>query len=345
MRHAPTADEIAAAYAAVAGRPGDALERGTRAPATWIAYANALRRFDAWCAGRGVPAMPATVSTFREYLLDLADAGRKVSSIRGVASAIIVAHRLRGHPLAREHVRETLLTLRRLYPDDPKQARPILREELKALLEPMAASRYLPDVRDRALLALGWAGALRESEIVALDWQRLGRGRGYVRLQSDSRNREGAHGAVIVLTRSKGAQAAAVRIVVPASDMPTAIEALARWAEVARLKPGAPVFCAIVRERTLTANRLQPNAVARIIRRRIRNHNALEGRTQAEADALAGSASGHSLRAGWITQAAQDAVPEYKIRARARHKSAEQTARYIRPVTEHSDSALRGVGF
>jgi integrase len=209
----------------------------------------------------------------------------------------------------------------------------------------MAASRYLPDVRDRALLALGWAGALRESEIVGLDWQRLGRGSGYVRLQSDSRNREGAHGAVIVLTRSKPSQAAAVRILVPKADMPTAIDALANWAEVAKLKPGEPVFRAIVSERTLTERRLRPNAVSRIIRRRIKLHHAFDGRTQAEADELAATASGHSLRAGWITQAAQDEVPEYKIRERARHKSAQQTARYIRPVAEHSDSALRGVGF
>jgi hypothetical protein len=103
-----------AAYAAVAGRPGDALERGTRVAATWIIYAHALRRFEAWCAGRGALAMPATVHTFREYLLALADSGRKVSTIRSSASAILIAHRLRGHPLARDHVRETLLTLRRL---------------------------------------------------------------------------------------------------------------------------------------------------------------------------------------------------------------------------------------
>ena len=55
--------------------------------------------------------------------------------------------------------------------------------------------------------------------------------------------------------------------------------------------------------------------------------------------------SGHSLRAGFITSAARAGVPEWKIRARSRHKSAEQVASYIRAAEEWTDSGLKGLGF
>ena len=230
--------------------------------------------------------------------------------------------------------------LRRLYTDDPRQARPLLADELRALLAGIDTSNTA-DQRDRALLALGWAGALRESEIVELDWHRHGGGTGYVRL-TGSRGRERDHAAVIVLTKSKASQAAAVRIVVPMADMPTASRGPGDMGQRRQAgTPAAPVFCAIIRERRLTTERLQPNAVSRIVRRRVREFHIDAG--TAEADEIAEASSGHSLRAGFITSAAQSGVPEFKIGERARHKSAEQTARYIRPVQEHSDfSFARG---
>ena len=63
------------------------------------------------------------------------------------------------------------------------------------------------------------------------------------------------------------------------------------------------------------------------------------------ADALAKPFSGHSLRAGYITAAALFGVPEWKIRRRSRHQTAEMVAGYVRAAEEWTDSGLKGVGF
>lgn len=55
--------------------------------------------------------------------------------------------------------------------------------------------------------------------------------------------------------------------------------------------------------------------------------------------------SGHSLRAGYCTAAAEGGVPEWKIRRRSRHRTAGLVARYVRAAEDKKDSGLKGVGF
>jgi len=128
--------------------------------------------------------------------------------------------------------------------------------------------------------------------------------------------------------------------------MPTAIAALEAGAEAAELKPGEAMFRRFDGLRgVITSERLAPDAVARIVRERVRARALACGSSAEEADELALATSGHSLRAGFITSAARAGVPEWKIRARSRHKSAEQVASYIRAAEEWTDSGLKGLGF
>jgi hypothetical protein len=69
------------------------------------------------------------------------------------------------------------------------------------------------------------------------------------------------------------------------------------------------------------------------------------GASEAEADTLAETCSGHSLRAGYCTAAALAGTPEWKIRRRSRHRTAELVARYVRAAEQWTDSGLKGVGF
>jgi hypothetical protein len=85
--------------------------------------------------------------------------------------------------------------------------------------------------------------------------------------------------------------------------------------------------------------------VSRIIKGRIRARALATGRTEAEAAELARKFSGHSLRAGYATAAAMLGVPEWKIRKRTRHRTAELVARYVRAAEAWTDSGLKGVGF
>lgn len=126
--------------------------------------------------------------------------------------------------------------------------------DLLASLDPAAAI----DARDAALLVLGWAAALRRSELVGLDWHELGSGSGFVQIRP--------RGLVVTLPTSKGAQDEAVEIVIPCPDMPTACEALARWALVAKLQPGEPVFRWINKGGSIAMGRLTDRSVARIVK-------------------------------------------------------------------------------
>ena len=74
------------------------------------------------------------------------------------------------------------------------------------------------EARDAALLAVGWAAALRRSELVGLDWQSRGTGTGFVRLDE--------RGLVVTLMASKASQDQAETIIVPCADMPAACQAL-----------------------------------------------------------------------------------------------------------------------
>jgi integrase len=331
MRMMPEAHEIATAFEVISGRTGDTFARASRAPRTWLEYARIWNRFERWCARSELQAMPAATETITRWLRELAASGRGVATLSTYAAAVQVAHRLHGHAINRDAIREELAGIRRLCARPPRQARPILRDELTQLLA-MLDTRRCSDLRDRAIISLGWAMAGRQSEIVGLDFHRTGRGTGYARLEQQ--------GILVQLTRSK--TTGPVRLVIPAADMPTAIAALRAWTEAARLKPGDPVFVP-VRGRVVGQDRLAPDAVSKILKQRVRELFLTSGRVSECAEAVQAT-SGHSLRSGLLSAMAMSGVREALIRDRARHRSANTTAGYIRRVAEWGETGLAGVG-
>jgi site-specific recombinase XerD len=144
---------LAAAYETVTGRSGTIVERARYAPATLAAYAEVIGRFEGWLAGRGL-ALPVTAETVCAYLEEIAGAGLAPSTVRQYAAAISVAHQHRGAAFDWRQLRETLHRVARFSWRPPRQARPLLAEELKAILASLAPTRA-GDVRDGALLTLG----------------------------------------------------------------------------------------------------------------------------------------------------------------------------------------------
>jgi integrase len=191
--------------------------------------------------------------------------------------------------------------------------------------------------RDAALLALGWAAALRRSELVSLDWQKLGAGGGFVRIDE--------RGIVVTLMASKASQDQAETIVVPTQHMPKACQALEAWAAVAKLESGEPVFCAVNQWQHFSSERLTDRSVARIVKARVKALVKQRGSSETEADEIVELISGHSLRAGYATSAAARNMPAYRIQSHTRHKSAEMVAGYIREADKWTKSCLDGVGF
>jgi len=219
--------------------------RSAHAKRTRDAYARAWASFAAWCAERHLEALPATPETVAVWLSALADGNgaRKPlarSSINQALSAVIMRHRNAGYAFDRKHA-----AIARVWKgicntkarrETVRKAKPLLTEDLRALIDGLDQQSALA-ARDAALVALGWAGALRRSELVSLDWQKLGAGGGFVCVDE--------RGIVVTLMASKASQDQAETIVVPCQYMPKACQALERWAALAELKAGEPVFRAV----------------------------------------------------------------------------------------------------
>src|SRR6202049_3374207 len=155
----PAADlEAAAAFA-----------RQEKAPATRAAYRSDFASFRAWCGGKGVAALPARPESVAAYLAHEAESGFAASTITRRCAAIRYAHRLADlePPTNSERVRATLRGIRRSVGAAPARKAPVLAETARAMA--LSAPDSLKGLRDRALLLLGFAGAFRRSELVALD--------------------------------------------------------------------------------------------------------------------------------------------------------------------------------
>jgi site-specific recombinase XerC len=329
-RRRPTDAEVGAAFEAVAGRPGNLVDIGARAARTWLAYAATLATFTAWCAGRGI-AMPAPAGSVREWLVQLASAGRSVATIRAYEAALSVAYALRAWPVERHVLAETRRSIRRRYSMEQRHAAPIRKSDLRELLAGMVPTRPA-DARDAAILGIGWGKLLRSSEITSLDWHRHGAGLGYVRIDDA--------GATITLLRSKTAQASAWRTFIARADMREAVEAVENWAAVAKLKPAGPLFVGPIHGHRIGARRLNPDAVCAMIRRRVLRWARSKGMGEAEAKELARAVSGHSLRAGGITAQYESGVDLRSIQKNSRHTSLDQLTAYIRAAEELHDPGL-----
>jgi site-specific recombinase XerC len=260
---------------------GKAFRAEARADRTRQAYARAWHSFEVWCAANDAAPLPASPETIAAWLTAMATGignGKPMarSSINQALSAVLLAHRTAGHSFDRKHplIAETWRGISRskAEKDDERQAAALMGEDLQAVVRMLSSSRAI-DTRDRALLLLGWAGALRRSELVGLDWQRKGSGTGSVKVDE--------LGVTIRLARSKSSQDKAVQIKIPREDMPAACDAIEAWAATARLEAG--LFRPIDQRHTIGAERLTDHSVSRIIKGRLAKLVRARGKTKDEA--------------------------------------------------------------
>jgi site-specific recombinase XerD len=298
--------ERAAAYAASA-----------LSPATRRAYENDWRAFVDWCARHGLQAIPAAPATVAAFLASEADREFRPVTIARRAAAIAAAHRAQDHPNPCDSgaVAAVLSGIRRQHGTAPlRQARPLELDPLARLLEPITTDTLLGR-RDRALLLLGFAAALRRSELVALDVCDL--------------DFDPGRGLLVTIRTSKSDQErAGTRVAVPyarAGDDLCPVCGLRAWLHAAAIHRG-PVFRQMRRGDTVCDRRLSDQSVALIVKKRAR-----AARIAPE------QVSGHSLRAGYATAAAAAGVEERKIANVTRHKNLPVLRRYIRAATAFDD--------
>lgn len=314
---APPSPE-AAGLAALVDQAADFL-RQARAENTRRAYAADWKHFERWCGKSQSPACPAVPQTVALYLTALA-ATHKVATLTRRLSAISQAHRTAGFPSPTEDagVRRLMAGIRRSRGTAAIAKRPLLVPDLQALLA--ALPDNLLGLRDRSLLLLGFSGAFRRSELVALNAEDV---------------LETGDGLVLTLRRSKVDQDAAGRpVAIPrgreAATCP--VQALTRWREAAGIAAG-PLFLRVNRHSQILPHRLSGAAVALVIKR----YAAAAGYDPTEF-------AGHSLRAGLATAAAIAGKSERAIMNQTGHKSTATLRRYIRDANLFRDNAADGLG-
>src|SRR5215471_3961115 len=146
--------------------------KASKAPATQAAYASDFRIFEAWCTRRGLCALPATAAALCGFLADEAATGRRASTLGRRLAAIRYFHRAAGHdtPTTDEKVKAVLSGIRRTIGAAPVRKRAATSDMVIAMSATGASLRAL---RDRAIILLGFAGAFRRSELLALDVEDL----------------------------------------------------------------------------------------------------------------------------------------------------------------------------
>jgi integrase len=286
---------------------------------TRAAYRSDWSHFTLWCEAHGARPMPADVGTVASYLAECADSF-KLATIERRLVSISKAHQVANepNPAKTEQIHLVMSGIRRALGRAQTQKAPATLEPLRAMLDTLGSGPA--GLRDRALLLVGFAGAFRRSELVALDVADLA----FV-----------PSGVVITLRRSKTDQEGQGRkIGIPMGLFPATcpVRALRAWIEAAELVSGA-LFRPIDRHGNIKPARLTSHAVARIVKR-----------CAAKAGLDAAAFSGHSLRAGLATAAATAGASDRVIMKQTGHKSRAMVDRYVRSAELFKDNAGGIVG-
>lgn len=291
----------------------------SKATNTVRAYRADWQHFCIWCNNHNQKTTPASPETVALYLSDLAGQGMKASTLQRRISAISQAHQFAGHdtPTQEKPVRSVMAGIRRVHGTAQKGKAPTMTDDIRAMVA--ALPDNLLGIRDRALLLVGFAGAFRRSELVALNVSDM-----------DFKG----EGLVVTLRHSKTDQEGAGRkIGIPYGSNPATcpVRALKAWLEASNINEGA-VFRTMNRHGHVK-ERLTGQGVAIVVKRRA--HAAgLEPNDYA----------GHSLRAGLATSAAVAGVSERSIMNQTGHKSVNMVRKYIRDGSLFRENAAAGVG-
>jgi integrase len=303
------AREVAAAYA-----------KGSRAASTWRAYESDWRIFAAWCRSARCATLPAQPRTVALFLAAQAKLGFAPSTLERRLAAIRLMHV--GAKLPSPHdgleVDEVTRGVRRAWKRPAAQKAPAVDEEIQRLVNAVAP-QTLKGLRDRALLLLGFAGAMRRSELVALDVEHLTlKPEGLLVLIVSSKTDQEGQGQTVAIPRVKGSPYCPV-------------QAVSDWRVAASIETGA-VFRRMQRGDVVGAARLTSQSLPLVIKE-----------LAAKVGLDPARYAGHSLRSGFLTSAARRRASIFKMADQSRHKSLDVLREYVRNEERFEDHAAEGL--
>jgi len=305
VRPAQTPGPTAAGAAALAA--AQALASQVAAPATLRAYKADWTHYAAWCAAAGLAPVPAEPATVGAYLASLAES-HAPTTVRRRLSAIGKMHRFNDLPWNPAHrdIQGPLQGLLRAHGRPVRKAAALTLAMLRQLVTTCDASAR--GRRDRALLLIGFAGALRRSELAALRVDDVAATQSGLRLRiRRGKTDKAGEGAEVGLPRGRHAETCPVR----------AFEA---WQAVAQRRAG-PLFRRVSTAGTIADTALHPDAVRRILLHRA----GMAGLRTESFERL----SAHALRVGFITEAYDKDVRDEDIMRHTRHRDLRTMRGYV----------------
>ena len=299
--------------------------QSSKANNTVRAYKSDFNDFGLFCAQNGFKSLPSEPKIVSLYLTHLSTRDIKMSTLKRRLVSIGVIHKLKGHYLDTKHpiIIENILGIKRRKGSIQKGKKPLLINNLKIIINVIDEyiNQDLKKFRDRSIILMGFSGGFRRNEIVSLDYDDLD----FV-----------SEGLKINLKRSKTDQFGEGSIKgLPYFDNAQycPVLSLKNWIEISNISSG-PLFRRFSKGSKLSENRLTDQTVALLIKKYLK---------------LAGidnkNYSGHSLRSGFATTAAESGAEERSIMAMTGHKSPEMVRRYIKEANLFKNNALNKIKF
>jgi integrase len=294
-----------------------AYAKAARAVSTRRAYASDWAIFTAWCDAHALISLPATPDVVAVFASDQASAGLNPATIGRRVAAIGHHHRAAGHPAPTAlptagRLAEVLAGIRAEHGGAKRRKAPADAAALRNMLAAIPGDG-LRAVRDRAILAIGMAAALRRSEIVALQVDDIA---------------IVPEGLRLTITRSKTDRSGAGAIIaIPEGSRIRPKALLLAWMAAAGHGDG-PVFRRLSRGDALTPAAMSDRAIARLVQQ----YASAAGYDPTHF-------AGHSLRAGFLTEGAAQGATIFKLQEVSRHKSIQVLSDYVRNAELFKDHA------
>ena len=297
--------------------------QSSKASNTVRAYKSDFSDFGVFCAQNGFKSLPSEPKIVSLYLTHLSTKDAKMSTLKRRLVSIGVIHKLKGHYLDTKHpaIIENIMGIKRRKGTFQKAKKPILINSLKKIINVIDNQKKeeIKKLRDRSIILIGFSGGFRRNEIVSLDYDDLD----FV-----------PEGLKLSIRRSKTDQfGEGFTKALPYFDSSQycPVVSLKKLLDLSKIRSG-PVFRRFSKGSKLTENRLTDQTVALLIKEYL-NLAGIDSQ----------NFSGHSLRSGFATSAAESGVEERNIMAMTGHKSTEMVRRYIKEANLFKNNALNKI--
>jgi site-specific recombinase XerD len=297
--------------------------QNSKANNTVRAYKSDFNDFGLFCAQNGFKSLPSEPKIVSLYLTYLSTKDVKMSTLKRRLVSIGVIHKLKGHYLDTKHpsIIENIMGIKRRKGSIQKGKKPLLINNIKQIINVIDKEKNeeIKKLRDRSIILIGFSGGFRRNEIVSLDYEDLD----FVE-----------KGLKIRLRKSKTDQFGQSSLKgLPYFDNAQycPVVSIRKWIDISKINSG-PLFRRFTKGSKLSHKRLSDQTVALLIKDYLKI-TGIDSRNY----------SGHSLRSGFATSAAESGAEERSIMAMTGHKTTEMVRRYIKEANLFKNNALNKI--